>query len=49
MDAGDGDTHDLLARVFKVKTAFVKGDVTKEAIWEEIVKTALDVTGRIDM
>lgn len=42
-------THDLVQRDYGVKSAFVQGDVTLEETWEKVMRTALELTGRVDM
>ncbi|GAA6043169.1 hypothetical protein JCM8097_008705 [Rhodosporidiobolus ruineniae] len=42
-------THDLVREQYGVKSAFIQGDVTQEATWEQVTKAALDLTGRIDV
>ncbi|KAM0752622.1 putative oxidoreductase [Meredithblackwellia eburnea MCA 4105] len=49
VEEGEPLTHDLLPSKYGVKSIFVKGDVTSEASWEEIVKQTLALTGRIDI
>jgi NAD(P)-dependent dehydrogenase (short-subunit alcohol dehydrogenase family) len=42
-------THDLVKQKYGVKSAFIQGDVTTEATWDQVRDAALALTGRIDM
>jgi len=42
-------TIDLVREKYKIKSAFVQGDASKEETWHNAVAAALEINGRIDM